>query len=371
MKSVSICYAPEDRERARELSRFIEVNFGFEISLEDALIHPDRDLLAAAERALSANFAIVMFSPASVPSPLKREDWEHTFVKAPLEYETPVAFVLLEGCPFPELLRRHRFFDCSQDFLAGARALKRWMMSLERHIPAPDPNRPPHHLSDALAPLWPSIVDQPGSCNDLDPAIASALAHDAREDFAAVHRLACVGRPLAVTLGELGSALAMKLPGPVDENQRGLAWHCAAQRYLLIFDGVPQSLRDTLNFGGRSSVVFTPAEEPPAPRPVTDISISNIADAIDYALALLPHDAEAGGRLGARIVFVLSEFSRYAEADLVLHAMQQAGCSRIEWIARERAWIHQRWGESVGIPDPPSIDATQLPLFGDSEWLEA
>jgi hypothetical protein len=119
MKSVSICQAPEDRERARELSRFIDVNFGFEISLEDALINADCDLLAAAERALSANFAIVLLSPSSLPAPLKREAWEPVFVKAPAEYGTPIAFVLLEDCAFPELLRRHRFFDCSQDFLAA------------------------------------------------------------------------------------------------------------------------------------------------------------------------------------------------------------------------------------------------------------
>jgi hypothetical protein len=371
MKSVSICHAPEDRERARELVRFIELNFGFEISLEDALITPDSDLLAAVECALSANFAILMLSPASFPAPLKREDWERAFVKAPAEYETPLGFLLLRECAFPELLRRHRFFDCSQDFLAGARALKRWMMSLERHIPLPEPNRSPCQLTDALAPLWHAIIDQPGSWNDLDPAVASSLAHDAREDFESVHRLRCAGRPLAAILGELGRTLALKLPGPVDENRRGLSWHCAARRYLLVFDGAPDSMREALNFGGRSSVVFTSPAELAPPAVVQEISIANIAEAIDCTLALLPQDAEAGGRLGARIVFVLSEYDRYAEADLVLDAMQQAGCSRIEWIARERAWIHHRWGESVGIPDPPPIDATQLPLFGDSEWLEA
>lgn len=364
MKSVSICHAREDRERARELSRFIEVNFAFEISLEDSA----RDLPAAVERALSANFAIVMLSPASVPAPLKREAWEPAFVKAPAEYETPIAFVLVENCPFPELLRRQRFFDCSQDFLAGERALKRWILAHERGIPsAPEPVA----VFDALTPLWPQIVDQPGSCNDLAPVVASLLEHEAREDFEAVLRLRCAGRPLALVLGELGHALGLKLPGPVDENRRGLAWDCAAHRYLLIFDGAPESMRDALNFGGRCSVVFTPPTDRAMPAPVAQISIGNVADAIDYALGVLPQDPEAGGRLGARIVLVLSEYSRYAEADLVLEAMQRAGGSRMEWVARERAWIHELWGESVGIPDLPPTDATQLPLFGDAEWIAA
>ena len=354
MKSVSICHAPEDRERARELSRFIEVNFGFEISFEDA----GGDLPAAVERALSANFAIVMLSPASVPAPLKREAWEPAFVKAPVEYGTPIGFVLVEDCPFPELLRRQRFFDCSRDFLAGERAMKRWMLGHERGAPPP---------ADALASLWPGIVDQPGSCSDLEPALATSLAHEAREDFEAVHRVHCAGRPLALILGELGSALALKLPGPVDENRHGLAWHCAAHRYLLIFDGAPELLRGALNFGGRCSVVFTPPFENPAPPAVSEVSNANIAAAIDYTLAVLPHDPEAGGRLGAQIVFVLSGCNRYAEADLILEAMQQAGGSRMEWVARERAWIQERWGQSVGIPAPPIIDATQLPLFGDSD----
>jgi hypothetical protein len=362
MKSVSICHAPEDRERARELSRFIEVNFGFEISPEEA----GGDLPAAVERALSANFAIVMLSPASLPAPLKREAWEAAFVKAPAEYETPIAFVLLADCPFPELLRRQRFFDCSQNFLAGARALKRWIIAHGRGIPsAPEP------VVDVLTPLWPEIIDQPGFSNDLDPAVASVLEHQAREDFEAVHRLRCAGRALPVVLGELAHALALNLPGPVDENRRGLAWHCAAHRYLLIFDGAPESMRDALNFGGRCSVIFTPAGEPVAPAPVTEVSIANIAEAIDYALSLLARDADAGGRLGSRIAFVLSGYHRYAEEDLVLEAMQRAGCSRMDSILRQRAWIHDLWGESVGIPDLPPTDATQLPLFGDAEWIAA
>lgn len=357
MKSVSICHAPEDRERARELSRFIEVNFGFEISSEDA----GRDLPSAVERALSANFAIVMLSPASVPAPLKREAWEPVFVKAPAEYGTPLAFVLLKDCPFPELLRRQHFFDCSRDFLAGARSLKRWMLGHERAVPA---------LTGALASLWPAIVDQPGCTSVLHSDVASSLAHEAREHFEAIHRLECAGRPLAVILGELGRALELKLPGPVHENQRGLAWHCAAHRYLLIFDGAPESIREPLNFRGRCSVVFTPPRDRAMPAPVAEISIANIAEAIDYALALLPHDPEAGGRLAARVVFVLSQYDRYAEADLVLEAMQQVG-TRMEWAARERAWIHDLWGESVEIPAPPPINATQIPLFGDNEWQTA
>ena len=130
-------------------------------------------------------------------------------------------------------------------------------------------------------------------------------------------------------------------------------------------------MREALNFGGRCSTVFTPPYEPPAPVPVGEVSIDNIAEAIGYALALLEHDPEAGGRLGSRIAFELSGYDRYAEADFLLEAMQRAGYSRTEWMARERAWIHARWGESVEIPEPRIMTATQIPLFGDAEWLGA
>jgi hypothetical protein len=370
MKSVSICHAPEDGERAGELARFLGVNFGFEVSLDDAEIAPDRDILASAERALSASIAIVMLSPASVPAPLPRGGWETVFIKAPAEYETPIAFVLLDECPFPDLLRRQRFFDLSRDWLAGARTLKRWVMSLERQTPAP-----PHQIhapqveGEALASLWPLIVDQPGAAADIDFIVAEALAHEARDDFEAMFRVCCAGRPLAVILGELGRAAGLKLPGPVEENRRGVAWHCAAHRYLIIFESAPEDLREALQFGGRTSIIHAQSRDLPALSPVADVSIANIAGAIDYALALMTRDPEAGGRLGARIAFVLSEYDRYAEADLVLDAMEKAGSFRAEWVQRERAWIHQRWGESVEIPRPPAVDATQLDLFGDAEWL--
>jgi hypothetical protein len=370
MKSVSICHAPEDRERAHELARFIGVNFGFEVSLDDAEMAPDRDILAAAERALSASIAIVMLSPASVPAPLQRAGWENVFNKAPAEYETPIAFVLLAECPFPDVLRRQRFFDLSRDWLAGARTLKRWMMSLERQTPAPPQQiHAPQMESGPLAALWPVLVDQPGSVAEVDSATAETLAHEARDDFEAVFRVRCAGRPLAVILGELGRVLRFTLPGPVEENRRGLAWHCAAHRYLMILEGAQENLREALQFGGRTSTVHAVLRDLPTPPPVDDISISNIAEAMDYALALLPRDAEAGGRLGARIAFVLSEYDRYAEADLVLETMERSGSFRTEWVERERAWIHHRWDESVEIPDVPPTDAVQLDLFGDGEWL--
>jgi hypothetical protein len=247
--------------------------------------------------------------------------------------------------------------------------LKRWMMSLERRTPAPPQQiHAPHVESGVLAELWPVLVDQPGSAADIDSGVAEALAHEARDDFEGVFRVRCSGRRLAVILGELGRAIGLKLPGPVEENCRALAWHCATRRYLLVFEGAREDLREALQFGGRTSTVYVQAHDLPA-APVDDVSIANIAEAIDYAVELLRRDPDAGGRLGARIAFVLSEYDRYAEADLLLEAMERAGSVRPEWVQRERAWIHQRWGESVEIPRPPAIDAVQLDLFGDGECL--
>lgn len=379
MKSVSICHAIADRPRAAELARFLDANFGFEISLDDALIAANRedsghDILDATERALSANFAIVLLSPASFPSTLPREQWQRAFIDVPAEYKTPVAFALLAECPFPEMLRRGRFFDGSQDFLCCMRGLKRWILSIERGSggsanPAP---------ADAATPdpAWREIVDQPGIADRVAPDLASALVTAARHDFERVLHIRCAGRPLEIILGDLGRDLGLKLPGPVEENRRALEWHAMAHRYLIVLDGPPEHLKESLRFGGRCSVAITPPG-PAVPLPVAlaEIAIANIGDAIEYVLHLFPREPESAARLATRIVNVLSDYGCFAEAALVLEAARHVP-SRAAWAERELAWIHSRWDESVEIPPAPIIEAHQLDLFGDSgsgdsEWIAA
>lgn len=371
MKSVSICHAPQDVGHARELARFIEVNFGFDVSTDDAAITPERDLATALQCALSASIAVLLASPASVPGPLKREVWQQIFVNAPAEYKTPFACVLLSDCAFPPILRRgERFFDGSTDFLAGSRALKRWMITLGPRLITDSDGCSQQSADRAkLDLLWTQIVDAPGSAEGIDAKTAAALVHETRADFEGVFRVPCHGRRLELILGELARAVGLRQPGPVEENRNGLAWHCAAHRYLIVFEDAAPETMERLRFGGRCSVLFSTGAARQLPAAPVEITYANLAEAMDYTLELLPRDEETGGQLAWRIIFLLSEQGRYAEADLLLDAMQRAGCAHVERMARERAWIHAQWGESVEIPSPPIRNAMQLDLFGDGGWL--
>ena len=86
MPSLVLCYAPQDEPFARESGRYLEVNLPIGISYTEGVVSPDFDLIEAAERALSAEFALVLLSPDSVPKTWRRETWEPVFFAKPLEF---------------------------------------------------------------------------------------------------------------------------------------------------------------------------------------------------------------------------------------------------------------------------------------------
>jgi hypothetical protein len=128
MDSVVLCFAAGDEAFARCLADFLEVNLPLVASCRDAVVGPDLDLLEAAERALSAEVALILLSPLSVPRVWNRKTWEPVFLEKPKEFQTQLGFVLLSECKFPEVFRRTHFFDASGDALSAARQIKRWLL---------------------------------------------------------------------------------------------------------------------------------------------------------------------------------------------------------------------------------------------------
>ncbi len=233
MPSLVLCYALQDEPFARELGRYLEVNLPIEISYTEGVVKPDLDLIEATERALSADIALVLLSPDSVPKTWRREIWEPMFFAKPLEFGALLGFVLVRACRFPDLLRRRYFFDASQDALTAMRDVKRWLVRPQPLIP-----RPAAEASAELNELRLRIADQPGIVDGIDPELAYKFANDCGADFEAVYSLDCRERSAAGIVGDLGSAMGLRLPGTLEKNVRDLHEHCRDHRVLFLLAGV-------------------------------------------------------------------------------------------------------------------------------------
>ncbi|HKD07484.1 MAG TPA: toll/interleukin-1 receptor domain-containing protein [Bryobacteraceae bacterium] len=372
MRSIVFCYAPADEPAARDLARFLEANIACQVSLDECRVRPDFDLIDAVDRALSADVAVGLFSPASMPAAWKRERWEPVFVQQAAEVGTPLALVLLEPCRFPELLRRGLFFDLSVDAKAGRRELKRRLMGIEG----------PRTRGDSHEALREAVADWPGSALDVAAASARAFAVECAGDFEGVYRIDCYERSEAGIIGDAGYAAGLTLAGNVEQNRAALIEACKDRRWLFIWENLPTERRQFVMFGGRSSALFVTSDgssERPALETVAEYFLAATRDealcgplagaATLHTLELLDSDFESGLRLGWAVFAVLKSAKRFAECVELLAAMEHAArgrkdawaIHRIEW---EQAWLcedSETWG--VRILPTAGEDVAQLSLF--------
>ena len=371
MRSLVFCYAPEDETAACELARFLEANLAYRVALEECRVRPDFDLIDAAERALSADAALVLLSPASVPKTWKRERWEPVFFGGAEEFRTPLGFALLRECKFPELFRRRQFFDLSQKFLQGSRQVKHWLMRPEGVA----------SRTDAFPELRAAIADWPGISLGIAPDLARDFASACAGDFEGVYCVACHGRSAAGILGDIGYAAGLRLPGNVQQNRDALVTACATNRWLFVFEGLPAEHRDLVNLGGKSSAIVTSDES--APRvPVEDIGAAFLVSTRDEAQCgplvgpatlltydLLQSDFTEGLRLGWALLAVLKSAGRFAESVEVLAAMEKAARARNDDMALYKIEWEQSWTSddsdawTVRILPTASEEVAQLNLF--------
>jgi hypothetical protein len=374
MPSLVLCYAPEDETPARRLGGYLEANLPYQVSYEECVAGPGFDLVDAVEGALSADVALVLMSPRSIPKPLNRNKWEPVFGRKAAGFGTRLGFVLLQECAFPLLIRRSRFFDATSDFEGQSRAVRRWLLRPDQPIQSD------RVLNAGANDLRTAVGDRPGAVPDTDHATATAFSAACAEDFEAVHRFDCLGRTRAGILGDLGHALQLKLAGNVEQNREAFQQQCRDRRYLFLMDNVDATDQDFLNFGGLASVIFTsnsPLRERAGRDAINDgflavprdevVCAGLVGDAVVCVTDLLESDFEPGLRLGWAVVSFLSAAARFAEAVEVLETMGKFARDRDDELAlnrieRELSWLRED-GDSIRILRTAAPEVEQLPLF--------
>jgi len=373
MGSLVLCYAAEDEEAARRLGEFLEANIRLDVSYGEGVVRPDFDILAAVERGLSAEAALVLLSPDSAPKTWRREEWEPVFFEAPAELGARLGFVLLRECRFPELLKRQHYFDLTKDFVAGARQVKQWLLH---------PHEGRAAVAEDFGDLRAAIADRPGTLDGVDAERARGFAAACRLDFEAVHRIDLQGRSRAGIIGDIGYAVGLCLAGTVEENREALVARCRDHRYLFIFENLCADDRAFAHPGGRSSAIFADAGDARERAPLPQIGaaffnaprdeaecMALLGDASSWMKEFFGEDFEAGLRLGWAMVAVLNSARRFAEAVEVLDAMGRAARQRgdemalfrIQW---EQSWLRDDEGADGGMRILPTAapETAQLTL---------
>lgn len=377
MPALIFCYSPEDAEVVRTLGDYLARNVDYDVCYEEGAVGEGFDLVNAAERGLSAEAALVLLSPRSVPKTWNRDRWEPVFLRGPAEFGTLLGFVLLETCKFPELLRRHRFFDASEDLVKEARRIRRWLLRPE--VPAAtEPAWNP-----AAVALRASVGERPAVAFDVDYSEARIFAEASRADFEGAHEIDCHGRSRAGILADIGRAIGLPLAGNVTENRAAVKEWFRRHRWLLLIQNAVPEDRDFLDFGGLASAIFTTGAPVRARVALEEVAAAFLAvprheevcaamagEAIRHVAELLDSDFEAGLRLGWAVVLFLRATSRFAEAIELLDTMEQSARGREDTLALYRinwelSWLREPSleDESVHILPTAGEQVTQLSLF--------
>lgn len=356
MDSIILCHDPRDDAFAHRLAGFLEMNLPMAVSCSEGVIAPDLDLIEATERALSAEAALVLLSPNSVPKTWNRATWEPVFFEKPKEFQTLLGFVLVSDCRFPALLRRERFFDASDDPLRAMREIKRWLLRPTE----PALGRAP--VDSAIEELRRNVADRPGATFDIDPALAVRFAEECEYDFEAVWRFDCRDRGRKGIVGDIRAALGLAFAGRIEDDIASLKEWCAGHRCLFLLAGVKSEDREFAALGGRCSAIFTPpTEELPGTVPS---ATADAARKFEKFEATPGESVEGRLRLGWTAANLLKAQGRCDEVLEILDAMaaltrslgDRSALLRIE---REQYWTQVRQSAeeiSVAISPFPELE---------------
>jgi hypothetical protein len=302
MPGLLLAHAAADHPYARKLAAFVEQGCEVRCDPGEGLLRSDQHLVDLAEQ--STGPLVLLLSKDSWPERLPRERWD------PLLLQLPLACVLLNACPFPELLRRRSFFDAGSGH--AERGVKRWLWRQlrEREEAAR------LEWSADLEHLYARLADRAG-VEEASAESARRFAREAAGEFERVVWIPCHGRSLAECGGELGSQLGLVMDGREADNRRQVLETMSARRCLVVLDGPAEPVRAALGVESRCSILMT--TEP--------LEIRETPRTFDYALDLV-------------------RSQRLAEAyDLLQMLMEETvdpgAC------ARELAWICEQWGRTA------------------------
>ena len=301
MRTLFLAHAAADHAFGEHLISFLE--FGCDITCcADDGIGPGEDLIAKAEEGLGSDFLVLLLSPASCPNRWPRDRWEPVLMEQAREAGAQVVSVLLESCPFPELLRRRNFIDATGGRQVAVRLLKRRVWRAD----------PSAAYSADLEELYAAIADRAGT-REVSGADASRFAAEAAAEFDAVLWIPCLNRSLAQITGELGTQLGLTLEGTAEQNARKIRDFLFDRRCLLVLDAPAAETARRLGRQGRTSTLVT----------------------LDAVKKIEATDSRADAKK-------LVAARRYAEAYEMLRRLLDAGIEP-ETCARELVWICESW----------------------------
>lgn len=377
LRSIVFCYCGDDAAQAKSLARFLETNCAVSVDLAEGRVRPGCDLVDAAADAISADVAVVLLSPESMPAIWLRERWEPVFLQEAGAIGTRVAFVLLRDCKFPALFRRKDFFDLSMDAMGGQRRLKRWLLGgnpLRVGVPEEACGTCDAGLEEALA-------DRPGVANGLSVESAQRFANGFAQDFEGILRFNCLDRSRAGLLGDISDALGLRLTQREEKNREELRRFCGERRLLLIFDRLAPRDREFVSLGGLASVIFAGCGDEPDDAPAFAATLDLFAGwvrdedsclrALGAAQRCLRSEPSLSLRmqLGWAVTVFLRHRERLAEAYEILDWMagwlrEQRDTLELHRVVWEQSWILEHWGESLpgGTRKPQVCEAEQLSL---------
>ena len=311
MKTIFLAHATRDHEFALRLAQFLEFGCNITCSADEGLVHTGEDLVGAAERGLAADVLVLLLSGASWPDRVARERWEPVLFEQTQEANVELFSILLDDCPFPQLLRRRGFIDATTSRLTAMRLMKRWIWQREQGAT--------HSLNSTfsadLEDLYAALSDQSGTLRSSGED-ASRFVKEAHQEFEAALWVPCHRRSLAQAAGDLGVQLGLTLEGTAEENCRRIQDLLFSRRCLLVLDAPSPEVAGELIPRGRTSTLVTHQPVRVAETPQTL--------------------AEARKLIASR---------RFAEAYELLYLLLDSDISSAD-CARELSWICEHWNRA-------------------------
>lgn len=349
---ISLIFAAEDREVAREVAHRLEQGAQARVWLEEVR-EPVNETW---DQGMASAGVVLLLSPDSVPTSAGREDWAGLLAYTGVP---PVARLLVRPCAYPRLLERSLFFQWSDPDVL--RKLHRWAIRLH----GDEPLRPAATTYEgSTEELWLWLADRPGVMRVDDLAQARQFAHESADWFRDVMRVPCAGRSLPMIVGEIALSMGIKLHGTLEDACELVSAALADARVLLLLEGMETDAPFFVE--GEASVLYAPAGEPepaPALRDMVDTFVHWSSRGSECAV-YVPHveQAVSGGewndasRLGRAAFSFLKEHERLFEAahiaSVVLHRTEQTGDENTaNWAREELSWI--MGGDRVRTPKPP------------------